>query len=140
MNGLVEFVEYEPRTSYLPRDDRFKYGPSKGMAWLQRLCVWFLKRRGCYAYDETVSFTRHVIDTQKLVERVAKQNRSLIEYFHRRGERVLIGAETMAELMCEPMIHQFVTFTASYGSDGQIFGMPITVVPMMRGLIVLPRL
>jgi hypothetical protein len=135
----IEFLEYEPVTLKEPNENAFEYKPAAGWAWLQRLCFRFLRWRKCFALDDKVEYRRHVIDTPDLIERIHRQNSSLIEHYHRQGERLLIGAETLAELMHQPRIHQYVDMTAEYGYGQSIFGMRITVVPHMVGMLVLPR-
>jgi hypothetical protein len=136
----IEFVEYAPFTFTVPSATKFEYKPRAGWAWLQRLCFSFLRWRGCFSVEDRTDFKRHIINPGDLLERILRQDSSLLEFYHRRGERLLIGAETMAELMQQPRINQYMDFSAEYRHDRMICGLKITVVPHMRGLLVLPRL
>jgi len=136
----VEFIETRQKLNRVLLPDRFQYRPEKGWAWLQRVCFWFLRRRNCNVVEEQVTYTRHTVDTANALHAIAKQRAGLLQHYNHEGERVLIGAEDFAQLMSSPEISNMVSFTASYRDGPQVMGMRITVLPWMRGILVLPRL
>jgi hypothetical protein len=140
MRNTVEFVEYKSVSMWVPRPDRFEYAPKRGWAWLQRIAIAFLRWRGCTSHDETTTYTRRVIDPSDVLNKICAQHESLLRHFNREGERVLIGAETFAELMGGERMRSMFTFAATYRDGPQIMGMPITVVPWMTGVLVMPRI
>ncbi len=137
----VEFVEPRSFTALVPALDAFKFKPSGRAQWLQRLAWRFLNWRGAMqqALEPKATFTRHVIDADRFIDRILKQKRSLFATFGRNSKRLLIGSEDYAELMCSPEVkmHHF-EFSAEVGYSGAIYGLKIEVIPWMRGAVVMP--
>jgi hypothetical protein len=151
----VDFVIYKPTTHYLasPCDTKFSYQPKKGWGPLQRLAFWFLGRIGAFATDMTqsVTYDRITINPQKFTEKILATNAALMNYYHERGERLLIGPAEYSQLMNESMVQlrHTLSFEAPYAYnnynrdtnnfDLQVCGMKVTIVPWMSGMIVLPK-
>jgi hypothetical protein len=139
MKQEVVFIEQKEHKTLVIREDRFQYLPQNGWAWLQRLCFWFLRKRKCNPFDEVFHYTRHVINTDKAIQAIQNEYQCL-DMAHHEGRHILIGSEDFARLMNSPEIYSMTSFSAEYGYDRQIFGMKVTVVPWMRGILVMPKL
>ena len=140
MNQEVVFVETQRTSELRLREDRYQYMPKKGWAWLQRVCFWFLGRIGCNPFDEVVAYSRHRIDTQNLVKAIHEQHSGLLDMYHAvKAERLLIGSEDFARLMGAPEIQNMMSFHAAYANGRAIFGMKVTVIPWMSGVLIVPR-
>ena len=59
--------------------------------------------------------------------------------FNYHPSRLLIGAEDFEELMHEKEISESMTFRANYYDHQEIVGLKVTVIPWMRGVLVLPK-
>ena len=136
---ILEFVETKQTSTPVINPNSFQYCPTHGWAWLQRLCISFLRWRQCNTFGEKITITRHIIDSDNIIEQICKQKPALMQQYHQKAERLLIGADDFSELMKQPMLNQVFSFDAEYRYDGNIFGMKITVVPWMTGMVVLPK-
>jgi hypothetical protein len=136
----VEFITQESITTMVPMFDVFEFKPKGRAQWLQRLAWRYLNWRHAMdqAYDKKVTFTRHMIDADKFMDRLLKQRRALMEGYSKEGQRLIIGSEDYFELMSEPAIHQHFMFNAEIGMSGRLMGLTIEVVPWMRGAVVMP--
>ena len=137
----IEFVEQKFVTTMVPMLDAFKFKPKGRAKWLQNMAWRFLNWIGAMdqAYEQTVTVTRHLIDSDHFIDRLLKQKRNLFDGYHKSGQRLLIGSEDYAELMNSPEItmHHF-SFDAEIGFDRKIIGLKVEVIPWMRGAIVMP--
>jgi hypothetical protein len=136
----VRFVELRERRELVPVKDHFEFKPSGRLQRLQRWAWRFLHWRGALrqAFDETVSYTQHVINTDDVMRRLMEQRRGLFDYGQEPRE-LLIGAEDFAELMSQPQIHNYMDFGAEYVSGRRIMGLKVRVIPWMRGMLVMPK-
>ena len=137
----VEFVEHRSITEMMPIVDAYKIKPKGRAQWLQRLAWRFLNRCGALeqAYEPTVNVTRHLVDADTFIHRLLKQKRNLLEHFHKDGQRLIIGSEDYAELMCSSeMTPHYFNFSAEIGLGRNIVGLRVEVVPWMRGAVVMP--
>ena len=102
MQHQIQFVEQRSITEMVPMFDAYKFQPQGRMQWAQRLAWRFLNWRKAMkqAYEPKITVTRHTVDADKFMERIFKQRRALMEGFHKEGQRLLIGSEDYAELMC----------------------------------------
>lgn len=135
----VEFIETKTTHHLRVHEDRFQLTPKRGWLRLQRLCFWVLAKLECHSVDEVIEYTRHRIDTDDLVRKIHMQRIGLLEHYNREGRRLLIGAEDFSKLMGSPEIRNLMSFDAKYHSGREIMGMKVTVVPWMKGMLVLPK-
>ena len=137
----VDFVDNRSITTMVQMFDAFKFKPKGRAQWLQRLAWRFLNWRGSLdqAYEPKITVTRHAIDADKFMERIYKQRASLFDAFHKEGQRLLIGAEDYADLMCSPeMAYHHFSFQAEIGGRQRLMGLTVEVIPWMRGAVVMP--
>jgi hypothetical protein len=111
------------------------------MAWLHRLLWRSLQRLGALvpAMNEYVSVLRFPMDNDTVFGRIFESRRDLFAN-HRRPSEVLIGPNTLSELMDCPELRDYpspIDFTAQCGFGKTIFSLPIRVVPQMEGVVVL---
>jgi hypothetical protein len=55
-----------------------------------------------------------------------------------RPRHIVIGADDFAEMMHLPEMDMPHTFRAEYIATGKLVGMDVTIVPWIRGFVVLP--
>lgn len=143
----IEFIEYKERHVKFRREDVFAINPKKKALWLQKVCVWVLKKLECQWWDEKTEFTRHAIDANSFAENLYKQKAALFSYFNEDSQTLLIGSEDYSQLMACPEIHQSFQFRTEFkrgfkdGSGGfqvVVYGLNVKVVPWMRGMVVMP--
>ena len=114
------------------------------MVWLQRLCFRVLKRLGKNAMEDKISVVRHVIDHDKILDRIWEQKTGVMSFFHQGSPHmVLMGAEDFQECLDSPTAPQGVMEFAVRARVGQnglpaVFGLKIVVVPWIKGVVVVP--
>ena len=148
----IQHVQYlatkrEIRDVFLP--DQYQLRPSQGYVWLQKAAIWVLKKLKCYAVKKEAIFSKITIDPYKLMEKLLAENANLAMEYNLRGERVLMGYEDFSRLNGENIhFSSPISFEAPYlmSSSGDydkwesvVCGMKITVIPWMRGILILPK-
>ena len=147
MQESIDFVQVRPgATSMICRNDRFALRPEVGWVWLQRLCLFFLRKIGAYAFDVEQTYDRMVVKPDRLLSGILTQKHELMLTYHREGERLLMGPEEFCRLQedaCPQKVWTPLDFTIPYRwydrGEKRVFGLNITVVPWMNGVLVLPR-
>lgn len=143
MNQRISFVETRRHINRVRREDVFCLKPASGWVWAQRICIWVLRKLNCQWYEEVESYTRHVIDTDDFIKNLSLQHKGILDHCHREAGRLLMGAEDFQDLMSSPLVSQQMQFMASYAyaehGRREIFGLEVTIIPWMKGILVMPR-
>ena len=88
----------------------------------------------------TVDYSYHKIDSDKVLEQLKIGEDTLLRA-HYKAKHILVGVDEMHILRME--LDHHLSFTAPYyynnGYSNELFGMNITVVPWMKGGLVLPK-
>ena len=135
-NREHNFLRIEP--------DAYRFRPRGWLEPLQHLAWWLLTRSGAMKRHtvEERYFTQISIDGDRAMDRIFKARGELFQ-LGRRPEKVMLGVEDMAEIMDDPkfrdMMHfnQPVNFEGRVGFDQSVYGLPVEIVPHMRGVLVL---
>ncbi len=135
----VEFIRHESRIARELQPDSYHFRPRGRLSAAQRAAWWFLQRTGALenSFLERVTFTKHVVDPPKFIERVFAQKKDLLENFDREGQRLLVGSEDYSQIMDEAEPGWF-TFDAEVGFGRRILGLKVEVIPWMRGIVLMP--
>lgn len=137
----VEFVEHKERRFMLPVKNHYEFKPKGRLQFLQHWAWNLLLHRFKaleQAQEEHVEYTRHVIDTNDVVERLIRQRINLLRGYNKEPTEVLIGSEDFAEMMNSPRFHHEQCFDATYYRSQQLMGLKVRVIPWMRGMVVMP--
>lgn len=148
---VVEFVttDYERREYQSP--DRFTLRPDLKYVWLQRAAIWVLRKLGCYAMLTETTAIRKTLDTTGIAERLWKMDSEVFMIYNRHGEHLLVGQQEFADIASGfSMNHPFsVDLQYAWVEPGRyppdaipkpsIRGMKVTVIPWMKGMLVLPK-
>jgi hypothetical protein len=123
----------------------WEFVPNGRMAWLQRLlwrCLVKMRAVGIHMTDE-VKIVRLPCDADTVLGKIMESRQGLFRAYREPSE-ILIGPETLAELLNAPELRDWQSpFTidsrASVG-DGRggrrLFDLPVHVVPTMEGVLV----
>lgn len=138
---VIEFVETQRDIleTYLP--DSFQLRRDRGWVWVQKIAIWILRKLGCYAVQKELKLTRHVVNTDSLIEALYKQQGEMFKCYHYRGERLLIGPEEFRELTGEDLKYPTsmrLSYNWQEGAEATVCGLKVTIVPWMKGLLVVP--
>jgi hypothetical protein len=148
MEQIVQVVQYQSDIKYVPLEDQFKLCTERGHVWLQRMAIWVLRRLGCNAITIRVEATRVTVNTDHFMSNLIAQDRELVSMYHQRGDRLLLGNEEFHKLVnCDILNNHPISFEAAYrhtvreGNEYSIggFKMKVTVIPWMKGMLVLPK-
>lgn len=138
----VEFVTTTREIKESYSSVSFQLRMDRKYVWLQKIALWVLKKLGCYSIIREVGMVKHVIDTEQFMNKLLIQKRELVDLYHLRGEHLLVGYKEFKELTCIQACTP-LSFTAPYmWSDGRRtdpFDLKVTIVPWMKGFLVLPR-
>ena len=137
-NRVVEFVHLHEIRSPYELKDTFEFRKDVSWHWLQKLCIFVLRKLGAFSIAESVTMERHTIDGDTFIHRLFKQQDILMQ-FNRKPTTLLIGAEDYAIMMNEVAATQAFQFGAEYGHSGKIMGLKVKVIPWMRGYVVMPE-
>lgn len=136
---------YKMDTRTISVRDGWEFVPHGRMAWLQRL-LWrsLVKMRavGVHMADE-VQTIRLPCDADTVLGRIMEARQGLFRAYREPSE-VLVGPETLAELLNAPELRDLrspftIDSQATIGTrDGgrRIFDLPVHVVPTMEGVLV----
>jgi hypothetical protein len=143
---VIDVLELTPVPEVVELKEAFELRKDRPAIWLQRLCLWVLRKLGCFACTESVRIERHDIGRtgEKFMERLWARREAMWGSFTRgltpEPKRLLIGAKDYQEMMGEVCTNRF-TFDANYymGRDGkpEVMGLKVEVVPHMRGMLLL---
>jgi hypothetical protein len=139
----IEVIRLERLSSVVEIKESFEFRKDRPAHWLQKLCIWTLRKLGAFHHGEVVTFERHVIgkNGRRFMDRLFEQMHNLLDAFDREPSRLLIGAEDYAELMQEAT-REYFTFDAEYMRGGRypkVCGLHVEVIPWMRGVLVMPN-
>jgi hypothetical protein len=146
-NRPFEIMGVEERREFVPitLPDRYAYRPELGWRRLQRACLWVLRKIGCNAIGQELKVTRQLIQPGGVADALMQQRDVANHVFDapHKIHRVCMGPEQYRELMHEPWVAGYVNFLAYAhgGMNGKptLFGLEVTIVPWMDGVLVLPH-
>lgn len=142
----IDVIDFELRRIPEVKElkDSFELRKDRPAVWLQRLCLWVLRRLGCYAQHETVRIDRHYIGWKgnSFMERLWERKKLIWGSFDMEPTRLLIGAEDYARLMQEAYSKNSFEFSAQYmmgraGREPEVMGLKVEVIPWMSGILLL---
>jgi hypothetical protein len=143
MREVIDVIRHERVSSFVEVKEAFEFREDRPAHWLQKLCVWTLRKLGAFHHSEVVTIERHVIgkNGRRFIDRLFEQMRNLRDAFDREPSRLLIGADDYAELMQEAT-REYFSFDAEYmrgGRHPKVCGLRVEVIPWMRGVLVMPN-
>lgn len=138
-SNYVRIYRMQERLSYV--ENGYELKPHGRLAWLHRFLWWALLKLDALntSMTERVDVLRLPIDNGEVFHRILEARHGLFDV-RRQPRRVLIGPETLSELIGCPEVRDWMgafEFNAPACRDGKIFDLPIEVVPQMEGVVVL---
>jgi hypothetical protein len=138
----IDVIELRPISRVVVLKDAFELREDRPALWLQRVCLWVLRKLGCFACKETIDYQRHVFGDKgrDFMSRLWERKDALWGSFEREPTRLLIGAEQYAEMMRETASSAYFEFNAEYMKGGRhpkVMGLHVEVIPWMCGMLLL---
>lgn len=132
----ITFLEEMPLPTLTNYILSYQVRKDRPLVWLQELCCWMMDKLGAYAQDRSIAYTYKVVDISNLVKGIYTQLGMLECDYNIRGKRVLIGSEDFTRLCNAPDARYHLT---TYASDIKFGGLTVTVIPWMKGILVMPE-
>lgn len=114
------------------------------LGWLHRALWRALHKLDALEHPEVeeTHYVAVVIDADRVMERIWQANVEAFSALGRRPTQVLIGPDDIAELMQDDTFKRLsmappTRIIGKIGFDREVFGLPITIVPHMQGVLVL---
>lgn len=142
-------TKFETKNRYV--ESQFQLRQDKKHIWLQKAAIWVLKKLQCFAIHYDVVTVKNVINADDFVQAFWKQHEELMRTYHYRGKRILIGYEEFQQMHGFPVNHPLSlavnyqwfeiqpTREKPYNMHRTQCGLEITVIPWMKGILVLPE-
>src|ERR1700760_835201 len=140
----VDVVELRRISEVKVLQDTFELRPERPAVWLQRVCLWVLRKLGCFASTDVIRYERHHIgkNGERFMQRLLKAKNAIQGSLEMKPTRLLIGSEQYAELMEEMVSKAPFAFDSQYYIGGYdrptVIGLRVEVIPWMRGILLLP--
>jgi hypothetical protein len=141
----IHFVESSAVRNMVELAGAVRFKPAGRFKRLQSYLWRFLQRLGCLdpVMQESVQVTRHVVNTDNILEAIQRQRREVFSTISRPGQKLLIGYEDYSDLMqlvhSEPRYMSLQGELRGYGPEGpRVMGLSIEIIPWMRGVLVTP--
>lgn len=131
----IRYLEEMPLPQLTDYKLAFQVREDRPMVWLQQICCWVLNKLGAYSQDRSIAYKYRDVDISNLVEGIYTQVGMLDRDHHRRATRVLMGSEDFMALCNAPEARYLLTV---YASDMKFDGLTVTVIPWMKGILVMP--
>lgn len=147
MTMSIELIRHEPETKRIQLEDRYKFRSDRPWQCLQRLCFWWLRKIGCFAYDDVTTHKIQTINFDTLTRNLYEQEREIFMMLAVRGDKLIIGPEDFYRLIDEterafpPGSPMSFTLPLNWhdGRRVRFKNLEVTIVPWMRGMVVLPK-
>lgn len=120
-------------------EDAFAFRKDLGWQWLQRLCIFALRKIGAHHNEMTCSTHAVQFAPAEFMERLLERRYNLVERYGRDIDRLLIGSEDFDEMMRTQSHMTRFEFSTSFARDRSVMGMRVEVIPWMRGMLLLPK-
>lgn len=121
----------------ITNEEAFSFNEYRGFRWLQKLCLWVLRKLGCqYSYKyRSVKTVR--VDLEKLHELILQQSHAVRRVLGWKCKYLIIGEELALKLSIEADD----MFWFNVPNESRRFaGMIVIVVPWFEGFLCLPEL
>lgn len=138
MENRIVMTFARPEFGRMVSFDDWHFAPRKWWSWLHKAAWWFLRKTGgvSNATKHTVEYKQIVIDRQRVAEQIMAAIDEL-HIGHKKPGRVYMGPDQFNEAMTELRDHY--RFSVRMGYNREIFGLPVTIIPWMRGILIVPE-
>lgn len=136
----IQMTFHRPETTMVAVSDQWRFKPVKRWVWLQKAAWWFLGKTGALSlgYEPKTTYKQVVIDKRGVREAILAAIHEM-EISMVRPAHVYIGPDEIRSLTLEMRDYAAFSFDIQMGYNREIFGLPVTVIPWMRGVLVVPQ-
>lgn len=136
----IELIEMEElhTTIFCKLPNNYMFRRDRPAHWLQRICLWILAKLNCTGGLESVkTMTRRIPVQGQPFELILRSITEMDLTHHFKPAHIYIGAEDFDVLLgsADP-IKSALSFRCE---DPTLFGVKFTIIPWMRGTLVVPK-
>lgn len=137
MKETVTIYSMRHETLVTEDKDSYSFRKDRGFHRVQKLCLWVLEKIGArnLSIDKQVKFVR--FSPKDVMDSLFKQRRNALQYLDIDANEIFIGQDDFMELTGQASGNPF-SFMGEYWQSGKCFGCKVTVVPWMKGVLVVP--
>lgn len=136
----ITMLDRIEETSWVPKigvyDFNHWYPKSKLHKWLKKSIERFLMKQKIEYNDNIRTYKNVQIDEDNILTQL-KISSDVLYKAHMQARHILIGRDRYTELIGE--LGGMLTVTGNYQDRMEVFGMKLTFVPWMEGVLVLPK-
>lgn len=146
---VVNFVKIETLREVVTKWDQYEYRPEKGWRWVQRIAFAVLNWIGAHHTPVVTTFRRTAQENDDLLKSLLGQEGQWINLVHDKPDsmRIYMGPDEHMDLLrlASHMEMQAFSFRGEIETRdrhhhyGTWHNIPITVVPWMKGAIIVPH-
>lgn len=136
MSNIIRMVFHRPETTSFKSKTDWNFKPVKRWSWLHKMSWWFLRKTGALqnADIECTEYREIIIDRKEVSETIFSAMNEM-NIGHIRPKAIYMGPESFRQALHE---RDSYGFTLSMGHNYEMFDLPVTVIPWMRGVVVVP--
>lgn len=135
---MIKLWRTESHSEFYEYDDQFSFNEKGKHLWLQKICFHILKKLKCNAIGEKLKVSYIEFEPNTVLDYIFNQRREILKHVDDTDCEIFCGAEYFRKLRMEDHHHTLMTFRADSASH-QIFGMDVTIVPWIEGVVVVPK-
>lgn len=139
MRDRIEFLTMEKYDFPVRHDNVFALNTRRKAVWLQRACIWILRKLGCEWTEITSKARRVVIEPRGFMQELHRQRAEIVSQLHGEPAVLLIGSEDFEQMMSTEVGGQSFCFNGEYMMDRRIYGLRVCVLPYLRGMVVIDK-
>ena len=136
----ITMIDRQQETSWFPKigvyDFNHWYPKSIVKKWLKKSIERFLMKQKIEYNDNIRTYKNVRIDEDNILTQL-KISSDVLYKAHMQARHILIGRDRYYELIGE--LGSMLTVTGNYQDRMEVFGMKLTFVPWMEGVLILPK-
>lgn len=138
MDNQIRLVFHRPELMEFVSADKWTFAPQKRWSWLHRAAWWFLRKtKGVSnAIDCKTTYKEVVINRKRVADRIM-QTIDELNIANIRPAEIFMGPDEFDEAMHE--MRDSYSFSVQMGLDRKLFDLPVTIIPWMRGIVIVPN-
>lgn len=134
---VVNFVAMERVPQLVEHADCFSINTSRKHLWLQKACIWVLRKLGCNHFSTHETIRYYKMDVKSVVRAISAQYGHLMQHYDHKPTIIYMGKDQYEEFISGPEVRGRMSFDNSLNGmfPFQYNGMKIVLVTWMDGVI-----
>lgn len=157
-SGIIHLREILPVLELINANDSFALRKDRPAIWLQKICIWVLRKLKAYGQIEVTTYKTCVIGErgEHFMNNLTRHYANLHEDLWTKPKRLIIGSKTFSEVMRIEECMSIFSFQSEYklprdkdpddfpgkypsGPYWTCYGLRVDIIPWMEGMVFLPN-